>query len=63
MDITALLLSRLDWTKIIFNSVVWSRFPMLLTAYSTGGFCIAARRHIQSQIFQIADPSSSSNQV
>jgi cytochrome d ubiquinol oxidase subunit I len=32
-----------DWTKIIFNSVVWSRFPhMLLTAYLTGAFCVAA---------------------
>jgi cytochrome d ubiquinol oxidase subunit I len=28
-----------DWTKIIFNSVVWSRFPyMLLAAYLTGAF-------------------------
>src|SRR6201986_929311 len=32
-----------DWTKIIFNSVVWSRFPhMLLAAYLTGTFCVAA---------------------
>src|ERR1700751_5939371 len=32
-----------DWTKIIFNSVVWSRFPhMLLAAYLTGAFCVAA---------------------
>src|SRR3981189_2851782 len=28
-----------DWTKIIFNSVVWSRFPhMLLASYLTGAF-------------------------
>src|ERR1700686_3446407 len=32
-----------DWTKIIFNSVVWSRFPhMLFAAYLTGAFCVAA---------------------
>src|SRR3984893_5580894 len=32
-----------DWTKIIFNSVVWSRFPhMLIAAYLTGAFCVAA---------------------
>src|SRR6201993_2501299 len=32
-----------DWTKIIFNSVVWSRFPhMLLAAYLTGAFCVAS---------------------
>src|SRR6202021_2186042 len=32
-----------DWTKIIFNSVVWSRFPhMLLAAYLTGAFCVVA---------------------
>src|ERR1700739_2040691 len=32
-----------DWTEIIFNSVVWSRFPhMLLAAYLTGSFCVAA---------------------
>src|SRR5580692_91792 len=32
-----------DWTKIIFNSVVWARFPhMLLGAYLTGAFCVAA---------------------
>src|SRR6195256_2567603 len=32
-----------DWTKIIFNSVVWVRFPhMLLGAYLTGAFCVAA---------------------
>ncbi|WP_050420568.1 cytochrome ubiquinol oxidase subunit I [Bradyrhizobium tropiciagri] len=32
-----------DWAKIIFNSVVWSRFPhMLLAAYLTGAFCVAA---------------------
>jgi cytochrome d ubiquinol oxidase subunit I len=32
-----------DWTKIIFNSVVWSRFPhMLLAAFLTGSFCVAA---------------------
>src|ERR1700752_5117662 len=32
-----------NWTKIIFNSVVWSRFPhMLLAAYLTGAFCVAA---------------------
>src|SRR6202049_4946473 len=32
-----------EWTKILFNSVVWSRFPhMLLAAYLTGAFCVAA---------------------
>src|ERR1700744_3162512 len=32
-----------NWTKIIFNSVVWSRFPhMLFAAYLTGAFCVAA---------------------
>src|SRR6201984_409152 len=32
-----------DWTKIIFHSVVWSRFPhMLLASYLTGAFCVAA---------------------
>jgi cytochrome bd ubiquinol oxidase subunit I len=32
-----------DWTKIIFNPVVWVRFPhMLIAAYLTGAFCVAA---------------------
>ena len=32
-----------DWGKIIFNRVVWVRFPhMLLAAYITGAFCVAA---------------------
>jgi cytochrome bd ubiquinol oxidase subunit I len=32
-----------DWTKIIFNSVVWVRFPhMILAAYLVGAFCVAA---------------------
>src|ERR1700731_2659836 len=32
-----------DWTKIIFNTVVWSRFPhMLFAAYLTGAFCVPA---------------------
>jgi cytochrome d ubiquinol oxidase subunit I len=32
-----------DWAKIIFNSVVWVRFPhMLLAAYLTSAFCVAA---------------------
>jgi cytochrome d ubiquinol oxidase subunit I len=32
-----------DWTKIIFNSVVWVRFShMLFGAYLTGAFCVAA---------------------
>jgi cytochrome bd ubiquinol oxidase subunit I len=32
-----------NWTKIIFNSVVWSRFPhMLFAAYLTSAFCVAA---------------------
>ena len=32
-----------DWTKIVLNSVVWVRFPhMLLAAYLTGAFCVAA---------------------
>jgi cytochrome d ubiquinol oxidase subunit I len=32
-----------NWPKIIFNPVVWVRFPhMLLAAYLTGAFCVAA---------------------
>jgi cytochrome d ubiquinol oxidase subunit I len=32
-----------DWIKILFNSVVWVRFPhMLLASYLTGAFCVAA---------------------
>jgi len=32
-----------DWTEIIFNPVVWVRFPhMLLASYLTGAFCVAA---------------------
>jgi len=32
-----------DWLKIIFSPVVWVRFPhMLLAAYVTGAFCVAA---------------------
>jgi len=32
-----------DWPQIIFNSVVWVRFPhMLLASYLTGAFCVAA---------------------
>jgi cytochrome d ubiquinol oxidase subunit I len=32
-----------DWTRIIFNPVVWVRFPhMLLAAYLTGAFCVAS---------------------
>jgi cytochrome d ubiquinol oxidase subunit I len=32
-----------DWTKILFNSVVWSRFThMLIASYLTGAFCVAA---------------------
>jgi cytochrome bd ubiquinol oxidase subunit I len=32
-----------SWTTIIFNPVVWVRFPhMLLGAYLTGAFCVAA---------------------
>jgi len=32
-----------NWTKIIFNRVVWVRFPhMLLAAFLTGSFCVAA---------------------
>jgi cytochrome bd ubiquinol oxidase subunit I len=32
-----------DWNAIIFNRVVWVRFPhMLLAAYITGAFCVAA---------------------
>jgi cytochrome bd ubiquinol oxidase subunit I len=32
-----------DWPAIIFNSVVWSRFPhMLLAAYLTTAFCVAS---------------------
>ncbi len=32
-----------DWARIIFNPVVWVRFPhMLLASYLTGAFCVAA---------------------
>src|SRR5712672_2132990 len=32
-----------DWFKILFSPVLWVRFPhMLLAAYITGGFCVAA---------------------
>jgi cytochrome bd ubiquinol oxidase subunit I len=32
-----------DWPRILFNSVVWVRFPhMLLASYLTGAFCVAA---------------------
>jgi cytochrome bd ubiquinol oxidase subunit I len=32
-----------DWAGIIFNRVVWVRFPhMLLAAFLTGAFCVAA---------------------
>jgi cytochrome d ubiquinol oxidase subunit I len=32
-----------NWTQILFNSVVWVRFPhMLLASYLTGAFCVAA---------------------
>jgi cytochrome bd ubiquinol oxidase subunit I len=32
-----------DWPGILFNSVVWVRFPhMLLASYLTGAFCVAA---------------------
>src|SRR5580658_11225100 len=32
-----------DWAKIIFSPVLWVRFPhMLLAAYITGAFCVAA---------------------
>jgi cytochrome bd ubiquinol oxidase subunit I len=32
-----------DWSKIIFNSVLWVRFPhMLLASFLTGTFCVAA---------------------
>src|ERR1700688_431346 len=32
-----------DWTKIIFNPVVWVRFPhMLIASYLTGAVCVAA---------------------
>ena len=32
-----------DWVKILFNPVLWVRFPhMLLASYITGAFCVAA---------------------
>jgi cytochrome d ubiquinol oxidase subunit I len=32
-----------DWVAILFNPVVWVRFPhMLIAAYLTGAFCVAA---------------------
>jgi cytochrome bd ubiquinol oxidase subunit I len=49
-----------DWVKILFSSVMWVRFPhMLLAAYLTGAFCVAAtgawyvlrgRFHAEAQI-------------
>ena len=33
----------IDWPRILFNPVVWVRFPhMLLASYLTGAFCVAA---------------------
>jgi cytochrome d ubiquinol oxidase subunit I len=33
----------IDWPRILFNPVVWVRFPhMLLASYLTGTFCVAA---------------------
>jgi cytochrome d ubiquinol oxidase subunit I len=35
-----------DWKAIIFSPVVWVRFPhMLVAAYLTGAFCVAATEH------------------
>src|SRR5215813_2464931 len=32
-----------DWSEILFNSVLWVRFPhMLLASFLTGAFCVAA---------------------
>ena len=32
-----------DWSRILFNSVLWVRFPhMLLASFLTGTFCVAA---------------------
>jgi cytochrome d ubiquinol oxidase subunit I len=32
-----------DWSQILFNRVLWVRFPhMLLASYLTGAFCVAA---------------------
>jgi len=32
-----------DWARILFNPVLWVRFPhMLLASYITGAFCVAA---------------------
>jgi cytochrome d ubiquinol oxidase subunit I len=32
-----------DWVEILFNRVVWVRFPhMLIASYLTGAFCVAA---------------------
>jgi cytochrome d ubiquinol oxidase subunit I len=32
-----------DWSQILFNPVLWVRFPhMLLASYLTGAFCVAA---------------------
>jgi cytochrome bd ubiquinol oxidase subunit I len=32
-----------DWSQILFNGVLWVRFPhMLLASYLTGAFCVAA---------------------
>jgi cytochrome d ubiquinol oxidase subunit I len=36
-------LAPTDWLRILFNPVVWVRFPhMLLASYLTGTFCVAA---------------------
>jgi cytochrome d ubiquinol oxidase subunit I len=35
--------TAVDWPRILFNPVVWVRFPhMLLASYLTGTFCVAA---------------------
>ena len=45
-----------DWSKIIFSPVLWVRFPhMLLAAYLTGAFCVAATGawYLLRQVFHV----------
>jgi cytochrome bd ubiquinol oxidase subunit I len=49
-----------DWVAIIFDPVVWVRFPhMLLAAYLTGAFCVAAT----GALWRLQDRHTSEAQV
>src|SRR6202008_500545 len=48
-----------DWLKILFNPVLWVCFPhMLLAAYITGAFCVAATGawYLLRQVFHAEAP-------